>query len=224
MIDPRLSWFAIGATCSAVLFGWPWHSRFSRYSKRKPLAKETIYGWGPHQLAPPPPAPGMFRCYFWSPSTMAECGGPCYEAQDPSVCTCGQLWSDVPLPPEKDFSFSVPWNEGRTHRGSNPPAPGCKPAPPTRPATHGWQPNQQEIDKLATQLEEDGKYLIAAGYANESVKTRDLGIRVIRAATLLAGGWNEGTVQRGNGHGGPSTPKPPIKPKPSGGHILKPWE
>ena len=47
----------------------------------------------------------------------------------------------------------------------------------------------QEIDELATQLEEDGRYLIAAGYANKSVKTRDLGIRVIRAATLLAGGF-----------------------------------
>lgn len=29
MIDPRLTWFAMGATCSAVLFGWPWHQRRS---------------------------------------------------------------------------------------------------------------------------------------------------------------------------------------------------
>jgi hypothetical protein len=42
-----------------------------------------------------------------------------------------------------------------------------------------------EAGELVAQLEEDGKYLIAAGYANESVKTRDLGIRVIRIATLL---------------------------------------
>ena len=34
MIDPRLGWFAIGALFGAVLFGWPWHSRFSRYSRR----------------------------------------------------------------------------------------------------------------------------------------------------------------------------------------------
>ncbi len=31
MIDPRLARFAIGAICSAVLFGWPWHPRLSRY-------------------------------------------------------------------------------------------------------------------------------------------------------------------------------------------------
>ena len=31
--DPRLAWFAIGATCSAVLFGWPWHPWFSRFSR-----------------------------------------------------------------------------------------------------------------------------------------------------------------------------------------------
>ena len=30
MIDPRLAWFAIGASCSAVMLGWPWHPRFSR--------------------------------------------------------------------------------------------------------------------------------------------------------------------------------------------------
>ena len=38
---------------------------------------------------------------------------------------------------------------------------------------------------MVAQLEEDGKYLIAGGYANESVETRDLGIRLTRAATLL---------------------------------------
>ena len=32
--------------------------------------------------------------------------------------------------------------------------------------------------------------------------------------------WEEGHTQRGNGHGGPSTPKPPIKPQPSGGHLI----
>jgi hypothetical protein len=34
MIDPRLAWFSMGAVFSAVLFGWPWHPRFSRYSRR----------------------------------------------------------------------------------------------------------------------------------------------------------------------------------------------
>jgi len=30
VIDPRLAWFALGASCSAVVFGWLWHTRFSR--------------------------------------------------------------------------------------------------------------------------------------------------------------------------------------------------
>jgi hypothetical protein len=42
---------------------------------------------------------------------------------------------------------------------------------------------------LAVQLEEDGKYLLASARANECPKTRDLAVRVIRAAFLLAGGW-----------------------------------
>lgn len=33
--------------------------------------------------------------------------------------------------------------------------------------------------------------------------------------------WEEGHTQRGNGHGGPSTPKPEIKPQPSGGHLIR---
>ena len=44
---------------------------------------------------------------------------------------------------------------------------------------------------LAVQLEEDGKYLLASAMANECPKTRDLAVRVIRAAVLLAGGWGE---------------------------------
>ena len=33
--------------------------------------------------------------------------------------------------------------------------------------------------------------------------------------------WEEGRTQRGNGHGGPSTPKPLIKPQPLGGHPIR---
>ena len=55
------------------------------------------YGWGPRQLNPPPPAPGMRREWLWSPFQMAECGGPCWEAQDPRRCDCGALWRDVPI-------------------------------------------------------------------------------------------------------------------------------
>ena len=76
---------------------------------------------------------------------------------------------------------------------------------------------RQAIDQLATQLKEDGRYLLIAGYVSECTKTRDLGVRVIRAATLLAGGWG------GAGNGGPPKPKPPIKPQPRGGRQLPPF-
>jgi hypothetical protein len=46
-----------------------------------------------------------------------------------------------------------------------------------------------DAQSLAVQLEEDGKYLLASAMANECPKTRDLAVRVIRAAVLLAGGW-----------------------------------
>ena len=45
---------------------------------------------------------------------------------------------------------------------------------------------RQDVDELAAQLTEDGKYLLESGYANASTKTRNMGIRVIQAATLLA--------------------------------------
>ena len=32
--------------------------------------------------------------------------------------------------------------------------------------------------------------------------------------------WEEGRTQRGNGSGGATTPKPPIKPQPSGGRLI----
>ena len=53
---------------------------------------------------PPPPAPGMRREYLLSPATMAECGGPCFEAWDPRACYCGALWRDVPTTPKPDIT------------------------------------------------------------------------------------------------------------------------
>ena len=162
MIDPRLAWFSMGAVFSAVLFGWPWHPRFSRYSRRgsnppSPDRKPTPpvgppsdvaaainsqldrdiaiarrkrglspYGWGPHQLNPPPPAPGMRREYLWSPTRMAECGGPCWEAQDPRWCDCGAMWRDVP----------IRMAEGRTQRGNGSSGP-ATPKPLIKPQPSG---------------------------------------------------------------------------------------
>ena len=42
-----------------------------------------------------------------------------------------------------------------------------------------------DAQALAIQLEEDGKYLLASAMAHECPKTRDMAVRVIRAATLL---------------------------------------
>ena len=44
-----------------------------------------------------------------------------------------------------------------------------------------------DAQALAVQLEQDGNYLLASAMANECPKTRDLAVRVIRAAVLLAG-------------------------------------
>jgi hypothetical protein len=45
-----------------------------------------------------------------------------------------------------------------------------------------------DVQALAVQLDEDGKFLMASAMANECPKTRDLAVRVIRAAVLLAVG------------------------------------
>jgi hypothetical protein len=106
MIPERLAWFCIGAMCAFVICGWPWHPRFSRYSRPcRQLAEPTeptSYGWGPRQVPPPTPAPGMRREYLYNPREMVRCGGPCWEAQDPCYCTCGALWRDVPIKPWGD--------------------------------------------------------------------------------------------------------------------------
>ena len=80
------------------------------------------------------------------------------------------------------------WIKGLGRRGSNPPAPGCKPAATADP------PQQP----LAAQL------IRYWAWENEQVR---------RALS-------ESEVQRGNGNGGPVTPKPPIKPQPTGGRLI----
>ncbi len=46
-------------------------------------------------------------------------------------------------------------------------------------------PEAGEVEELVACLQDHGTWLIQSGYANESIHTRDLGIRVFRAATLL---------------------------------------
>jgi hypothetical protein len=81
-----------------------------------------LYGWGPRQLPPPTLAPGMRREYLWSPTQMAECGGPCWEAQDPRRCVCGALWRDVP----------IRLDEGKTQRGNGNGGPNTPKSPSSR--------------------------------------------------------------------------------------------
>lgn len=74
-------------------------------------------------------------------------------------------------------------------RGSNPPPPGRKPAPPAGPPE---QPLQTQLIRYWAREEEQVR--------------RALGLDdPIR--------FDEGQAQRGNGHGGPTTPKPSIKPR-----------
>lgn len=84
MIDPRLAWFAIGASCSAVLFGWPWHPRFSRHRGSNPPPPGR-------KPAPPacPPVLSTTRWFINNPAMYAECGGPCEAG--PEYCDCGQV-------------------------------------------------------------------------------------------------------------------------------------
>ena len=84
---------------------YDWRRRFNHENTNPPAGapplklrrNDSTYGWGPRQLPPTPPAPGMRREYLWTSTQMAKCGGPCWETQDPSYCTCGDLWRDVPI-------------------------------------------------------------------------------------------------------------------------------
>ena len=75
-------------------------------------------------------------------------------------------------------------------RGSNPPPPGRKPAPPAGP------PEQP----LAVQL------IRYWAWEQEQVRRAAAGQSLIH--------FDEGPTQRGNGNGAPATPKPDIIPKP----------
>ena len=101
-------------------------------------------------------------------------------------CVCGFFMgvtvASCPMAPPKG---------GYTRRrGSNPPPPGCKPAPPAGP------PEQP----LAAQL------IRYWAWEQEQVRRAAAGQSLIH--------FDEGPTQRGNGNGAPATPKPDIIPKP----------
>ena len=92
------------------------------------------------------------------------------------------------------------WRGGYArHHGSSPPPPGRKPSPPARP------PEQP----LTAQLIRHWRCTLIRWRGPGPTRV-DVPIR-----------FGEGETQRGNGNGGPTTPKPPIKPQPHGGRQLR---
>jgi hypothetical protein len=61
--------------------------------------------------------------------------------------------------------------------------------PSATPSAASVPMERLDAQSLAIQLEHDGKYLMASAMAHECPRTRDMAVRVIRAAVLLAGGW-----------------------------------
>ena len=126
------------------------------------------------------------------------------------------------------------WREfNARRRGSNPPPPGRKPAPPagvpdwrrsfnhenTNPPT-GKPPLKLQQRKPAPPAGPPEQPLTAQlirywAWEQEQVRRAAAGQSPIR--------FDEGPTQRGNGNGGPTTPRPPIKPQPHGGRQLPHW-
>jgi hypothetical protein len=93
VVGASLAWVFVSRCRDAY-----WRDFNARHRYSNPPPPERLrYGWGANQLPPPPPAPGLRREYIYSPTQMTECGGPCWEAQDPHCCDCGALWQDVPI-------------------------------------------------------------------------------------------------------------------------------
>lgn len=175
----------LAAACGGVLIGWICQARLlhmvpprGRYGGRFDPGR-IQRGNGHGEPTTPKQALGTRRQYIYNPVTMAECGGPCFEAQDPRSCDCGALWRDVPARWPTIYVEDFPpgyWDDGippnlPSRLGSNPPPPGRKPEPDPRLGAPWSDPR--------------------------------LGVP-----------WDEGRIQRGHGHGKPSTPKPDIIPKP----------
>jgi len=123
--DPRLAWFAIGATCSAVLFGWPWHPRSRRHRGSNPPPP----GRKPTPSACPPVL-GTARWFINNPAMYAECGGPCEAG--PEHCDCGQVrLAKGSIIPRGTRSISYP-DPGPDRQPTNPFT-----GDPVKPQPHG---------------------------------------------------------------------------------------
>lgn len=125
MIDPHLAWFAMGATCSAVVFGWPWHPRFRRFShentapdssEARPRKFRDIRSINYPDPSPDrqPTSPFTGKPAMPKPEIVAGFYGPRRTVRwfinnplkisdcggpctaGPTYCDCGELWVDVP--------------------------------------------------------------------------------------------------------------------------------
>jgi len=134
-------------------------------------------------------------------------------------------------------------------RGSNPPPPGRKPAPPAGPPEQPvtaqliryWRWKDEQVrrawlePRMGEPWPEDHKPAPPAGqaaptlrFAVERLLEVIVGLGDVDDAVQFARAaldadevrLDKRSTQRGNGNGDPTTPKPPIKPQPSGGRQL----
>lgn len=95
------------------------------------------------------------------------------------------------------------WREfNARRRGSNPPPPCRKPAPPAGPPDCRRSFTHENFNQPGGPL--------PLKFRRSEPDPPEQFIRM-----------DEGTIQRGNGNGGPSTPKPSLKPQPSGGYQIR---
>jgi hypothetical protein len=96
------------------------------------------------------------------------------------------------------------WREfNARRRGSNPPPPGRKPTPQAGPPD--WSRSFNHATNLI-RIKEETTY---GECTNPPTGAPPLKLRRKEAPRIL---FVEGNVQRGNGNGGPTTPKPPTLP------------
>ena len=145
------------------------------------------------------------------------------------VAGSGLLW--VAMSHRRD----VYWREFNTRRrGSNPPPPGRKPAPPAGPPEQPltaqliryWYWKNEQVRRAWTDPGLGDPWPEGCQPAPAPPTGPPCGGGEITLAQweAMRTPFVEGRTQRGNGNGGPTTPKPPIKPQPHGGRLIKSWE
>jgi hypothetical protein len=130
MMPDALGWFTCGAVFSALLFGWPWHHRFSRYSRsnRYRAGEDSNGNCVPLPPAPPPPKGWINTRYGYRPP-----GDPACQLLTPPPDVAAAINRQL------DRDIAVELNRRRQQRrGSNPSPPGDNPSPPllSKPTKH----------------------------------------------------------------------------------------